>query len=56
MIGVAVESLDEEIRHLGLAAQPDPADHAMGQRLRKILMEPIEEPSQDEPQVNPPTM
>jgi len=44
MIGVAVESLDEEIRYLGLAAQPDPADHAMAQKLRKLLTEPIEEP------------
>jgi uncharacterized membrane protein YccC len=43
VIGVAVESLDEEIRHLGLAAQVDPADYAMGQRLYTILMDPIEE-------------
>jgi uncharacterized membrane protein YccC len=55
LIGVAVESLDEEIRYLGLAAKPDPADVAMGQRLKKILTDPIEEPGQDEPQVNPPT-
>jgi hypothetical protein len=43
LIEVAVESLEEELRHLGLVAQPDAADHAMGQRINKILMDPIEE-------------
>ena len=54
---LVLRALDEEIGHLGLTTQPDPADDdAVAQGVHKILtepFEPFEEPKQDKSPVNP---
>jgi hypothetical protein len=46
MTGLALKALDKETKHLGLAAQPDPADDAMTESIQKILKKPWVSPPQ----------